>query len=126
MGLTLTQRVGEFLHVLVQVPMQAVQLPDIPAGHCFKQPVSVKCLAVSLPVVLLLTSNASINKIYYKDNRVAKDTCGSKGQAASHSTLINTVGLDNTQHPWYNEYSKKRQGSLHGEAHLSKLRLNLI
>lgn len=62
LGVTLTQRVGEFLHVLVQVMMQAAQLTDVPAGHRFKQPVDVKRLAVSLAAVLCLTSNPSANR----------------------------------------------------------------
>lgn len=58
MGVTLTQRVGEFLHVLVQVLVQAVQLSHIPAGHCFKQHIDVECLAVSLAI---LASKPSIH-----------------------------------------------------------------
>lgn len=106
MGVTLTQRVGEFLHVLVQVLMKAGQLLDVPAGRCFKQPVDVKRLAVSLVVRLRLTSNRSLNSKCFTDNRVTKKLCGSKGQAVA---LINTAGLENTQQIWYNGYYRRQR-----------------
>lgn len=85
-GLPLTQRVGELLGVLVQVLMQVIQLSDIPAGHRFKQPIDVKRLAVSLAAVLRLPSNPSVSK-NISQTTVRKDSRGSKGRAASYSTL---------------------------------------
>lgn len=59
--LTLTERVGEFLHVLMQVLVQTLQLSDIPVGNCFKQAFNVKSLTVAARAAQLYISNLPAN-----------------------------------------------------------------
>lgn len=78
MGVTLTIRIGEFRHVLVQVLMQSVQLPHVPAGHCFKQIFSAKFLLVCLVGVHGLALDPSVNNKHWDTGKTSQ--CGDISQ----------------------------------------------
>lgn len=100
MGVTLTQRIGEFLHVLVQVLMKAGQLSGVPAGCCFKQPVDVERPAVPLVVGLRLASDRSLKwQMCHRQQGYKKMMWVKRSSSRIQSTL---QGLENTQQPWYN------------------------
>lgn len=60
--ITLTQGVGEFLHVLLQVAVQVGQTVHVPSGHHIKQPCNAIDVSVSLLVVF--TTNPSKHTRY--------------------------------------------------------------